>query len=110
MSENIMNRTHEEESVARSPALPLPKHRSSPGLMPTSTQVAQATAPNLQQPTVPVETSTSYVKPLFAELVGTFAFVFLGAGSIITNTLTHGALGLLGIALAWPSRSCSLPF
>jgi MIP family channel proteins len=95
-----MNRTHEEESVARSPALPLPKHKSNLGLMPTSTHVAQATAPNLQQPTVPVETSTSYVKPLIAELVGTFAFVFLGAGSIISNTLTHGALGTLGIALA----------
>src|SRR5204863_9469789 len=35
-----------------------------------------------------------------AELIGTFAFVFIGAGSIITNTLTHGAIGLLGIALA----------
>ena len=68
--------------------------------MPASTQVAQATAPNLQQPTVPVEARTSYVKPLIAELVGTFAFVFLGAGSIITNTLTQGTLGILGIALA----------
>ncbi len=100
MSDNSMNRTREEEPVAGSPAPPLPHQNSNPGLMPTSTQVAQATAPNLHQPTVPVETSTSYIKPLFAELVGTFAFVFLGAGSIITNTLTHGALGTLGIALA----------
>jgi glycerol uptake facilitator-like aquaporin len=47
-----------------------------------------------------VETSKSYVKPLIAELIGTFAFVFIGAGSIITNTLTQGAIGTLGIALA----------
>jgi MIP family channel proteins len=46
------------------------------------------------------ETSQEYVKPLVAELLGMFAFVFLGAGSIITNTLTGGAIGLLGIALA----------
>ncbi len=45
-------------------------------------------------------TSEQYVMPLFAELVGTFAFVFIGAGSIITNTLLHGAIGLVGIALA----------
>ena len=63
-------------------------------------QVAQSTAPNLQNQTISVETSKSYVKPLIAELIGTFAFVFIGAGSIITNTLTHGASGLLGIALA----------
>ena len=63
-------------------------------------QVAESTAPNLQPQTVPQETSKGYVKPVIAELIGTFAFVFLGAGSIITNTLTHGALGLLGIALA----------
>jgi MIP family channel proteins len=61
---------------------------------------ALSTATNLQNPKVSEETSTSYVKPLIAELIGTFAFVFIGAGSIITNTLTHGAIGLLGIALA----------
>jgi MIP family channel proteins len=48
----------------------------------------------------PVETRQSYVKPLVAELLGTFAFVFLGAGSILTNTLTAGSVGLVGIALA----------
>jgi MIP family channel proteins len=61
---------------------------------------ALSTATNLQNPKVSEETSTSYVKPLIAELIGTFAFVFIGAGSIITNTLTRGAIGLLGIALA----------
>ncbi len=76
MSDNIRNRKLEEE------------------------QVAQSTAPNLQKQTVSVETSKSYVKPLIAELIGTFAFVFIGAGSIITNTLTQGAIGTLGIALA----------
>jgi MIP family channel proteins len=44
--------------------------------------------------------SKVYVKPLIAELIGTFAFVFIGAGSIISNTLTNGAVGLLGIAFA----------
>jgi MIP family channel proteins len=46
------------------------------------------------------EARTSLVRPVVAELVGTFAFVFIGAGAIVTNTMTHGAVGLLGIALA----------
>ncbi len=46
------------------------------------------------------EFSEQYVKPVVAELIGTFGFVFIGAGSVITNTLTHGAVGLVGIALA----------
>ncbi|HEY4035795.1 MAG TPA: MIP/aquaporin family protein [Ktedonobacteraceae bacterium] len=41
-----------------------------------------------------------YITSVVAELVGSFAFIFIGAGSIITNTLTHGSIGLLGIALA----------
>jgi MIP family channel proteins len=44
--------------------------------------------------------SEQYVKPVVAELIGTFGFVFLGAGSIITNTLSRGAVGLIGIAFA----------
>jgi len=35
-----------------------------------------------------------------AELIGTFALVFIGAGSVIVNAITGGELGLLGIALA----------
>ena len=54
---------------------------------------ALSTATNLQNPKASEETSKGYVKPLIAELIGTFAFVFIGAGSIITNTLTHGAIG-----------------
>ena len=46
------------------------------------------------------EFSEHYVKPVVAELVGTFSFVFIGAGSVITNTLTNGAVGLVGIAFA----------
>ncbi len=61
---------------------------------------ALSTATNLQHPKASEETSKGYVKPLIAELIGTFSFVFIGAGSIIANTLTHGALGLVGIALA----------
>ncbi len=44
--------------------------------------------------------SEQYVKPLVAEFIGTFGFVFIGAGSIITNTLTNGMVGLVGIAFA----------
>ncbi len=67
-----------------------------------ATHPEMSTATNLQdQTTAPSEEiSKGYVKPLIAELIGTFAFVFIGAGSIITNTLTNGAVGLLGIALA----------
>ncbi len=46
------------------------------------------------------EARTPLVRPVVAELVGTFAFFFIGAGAIVTNTMTHGAVGLLGIALA----------
>lgn len=44
--------------------------------------------------------SEQYVKPVVAELIGTFGFVFIGAGSIITNTFSRGAVGLIGIAFA----------
>jgi MIP family channel proteins len=40
------------------------------------------------------------LRPAFAELVGTFVFFFIGAGSIVTDSYTHGAVGLVGIALA----------
>src|ERR1700704_408422 len=40
------------------------------------------------------------LRPALAELVGTFAFFFIGAGSIVTDSYTHGAVGLIGIALA----------
>jgi MIP family channel proteins len=39
-------------------------------------------------------------RPALAELVGTFAFVFIGAGSIVADSYTHGGVGLIGIALA----------
>ena len=35
-----------------------------------------------------------------AEFISTFALIFIGAGSILANGLTGGALGLTGIALA----------
>jgi len=40
------------------------------------------------------------VRPVLAELIGTFAFVFIAAGSVVANSATNGGLGLLGIALA----------
>ncbi len=36
----------------------------------------------------------------FAEFFATFGLVFIGAGAVIMNTITGGALGLTGIALA----------
>ncbi|MCZ6819267.1 MAG: aquaporin [Calditrichaeota bacterium] len=39
-------------------------------------------------------------KNYLAELIATFALCFIGAGAIVTNTYTNGAVGLVGIALA----------
>lgn len=44
-------------------------------------------------------TETSW-KPLVAELIGTFTLIFAGAGAIIANEVTHGGVGVLGIAFA----------
>jgi MIP family channel proteins len=46
------------------------------------------------------DTVNKKFRPMLAELVGTFIFVFIGAGSIITDAYTRGSLGLLGIAIA----------
>jgi len=46
------------------------------------------------------DVNDEYVKPVLAELVGMFAFVFIGAGSIVVNGLPANTTGLLGIALA----------
>src|SRR5881397_2596196 len=40
------------------------------------------------------------MRPLAAEFVGTALFVFLGAGSVVMNAHTAGALGATGVALA----------
>ncbi|MGH7529475.1 MAG: MIP/aquaporin family protein [Gemmatimonadales bacterium] len=40
------------------------------------------------------------LRPLVAEFVATMLFVFVGAGSVVANEATRGALGLVGIALA----------
>jgi MIP family channel proteins len=40
------------------------------------------------------------LRPVLAEFVGTFGFVFVGAGAIIADVYTRGALGLMGVALA----------
>jgi aquaporin Z len=39
-------------------------------------------------------------KAVLAELVGTFALIFIGAGSILADVLTGGKVGLTGVALA----------
>lgn len=41
-----------------------------------------------------------HLEKYFAELIGTFALVFFGAGAVIVNSITGGEPGLLGIALA----------
>ena len=46
------------------------------------------------------QTMNGKLRPALAELVGTFIFFFIGAGSIVTDSYTHGAVGLIGIALA----------
>lgn len=43
---------------------------------------------------------TEHTRALLAEACGTFWFVLIGAGAIVTNQATNGAVGLLGIALA----------
>ncbi len=39
-------------------------------------------------------------KKLFVEFLGTCIFFFIGAGAIITNQFSNGAVGLVGIAIA----------
>jgi len=41
------------------------------------------------------------MKKYLAELIGTFALVFFGTGSIIVNQHAEGSLGLLGISIAF---------
>ncbi len=41
------------------------------------------------------------MKKYLAELVGTFGLVFIGTGSIIVNDTSSGAVGLVGIAIAF---------
>jgi aquaporin Z len=40
------------------------------------------------------------IRPLAAEFLGTSAFVFIGAGSVVVDAATGGELGVLGVALA----------
>jgi MIP family channel proteins len=41
-----------------------------------------------------------YLRSYLAEVIGTFALILIGAGSIMANAYTHGAIGVTGIALA----------
>lgn len=65
-------------------------------------QASSAQMPDLAIPgrEVSPEARTPIMRPVVAELVGTFAFFFIGAGAIVTNKMTNGSVGLLGIALA----------
>jgi MIP family channel proteins len=46
------------------------------------------------------ESTVKYVIHPIGELIGTFLFVLIGAGSIVSNSFTNSGLGLVGIALA----------
>ena len=43
---------------------------------------------------------SGWFKLALAEFIATFGLIFMGAGSIIVNDFTNGALGLLWIAFA----------
>ncbi len=45
------------------------------------------------------------IRPLAAECVGTFTFVFVGAGAVVVDAAKTGQLGLMGVALA---QACAL--
>ncbi len=40
------------------------------------------------------------MKPVLAELIGTFIFFFIGAGAIVADSYSGGKVGLVGIAIA----------
>jgi aquaporin Z len=40
------------------------------------------------------------LRPLAAEFLGTFLFVFIGAGAVVIDAAKGGALGLIGVAMA----------
>jgi MIP family channel proteins len=40
------------------------------------------------------------IRPLAAELAGTFTFVFVGAGAVVVDVAKTGQLGLVGVSLA----------
>jgi MIP family channel proteins len=46
------------------------------------------------------DTMNAKLRPALAELVGTFLFIFIGAGSLIVDRYTRGSLGLVGVSLA----------
>jgi MIP family channel proteins len=41
-----------------------------------------------------------YMRSYLAELIGTFALILVGGGSIVANQVSHGGLGVTGIAFA----------
>ena len=45
-------------------------------------------------------TLTEHGRALVAEAAGTFMFISIGAGSIVANQMTGGAIGVVGVALA----------
>ncbi len=42
----------------------------------------------------------AFYQPFLAEAIGTFILVFIGAGAVVVDSLSNGAVGLVGIAFA----------
>lgn len=60
-----------------------------------------STLPALQQAAQPRSQGRDLARRALAEAVGTFALVFIGCGAVRADALTGGALGPVGIALAF---------
>lgn len=48
------------------------------------------------------------MKRYYAEFIGTFCIVFCGTGAVVTDTVTHGAVGHTGIALTFGLIVCAM--
>jgi MIP family channel proteins len=64
------------------------------------TQIDNSNLGYKSEKSVSNQATTNYLIHPLGELIGTFLFVCIGAGSVVSNGMTHGALGTTGVALA----------